>query len=133
MPAAKKENNYDEVLKNQKDYLQTSGIIYSIKLSFKAMGKNVFDLFPLDSSKEHKNLSNKLSRIQLPVIKFPNYLFLVSFIFIKYYQYSIKPNYYRVLSVNVKIMHCLFRWVEVGGMLLAECFFSITYHVTQKS
>lgn len=93
MPAAKKENNYDEVLKNQKDYLQTSGIIYSIKLSFKAMGKNVFDLFPLDINKEHKNLPNKLSRIQLLVIKFPNYLFSVTFIFIKYYQYSIKPNY----------------------------------------
>lgn len=92
MPAAKKENNYDEVLKNQKDYLQTSGIIYSVKLTFKAMGKNGFDLFPLDISKEHKNLSNKLSRIQLLVIKFPNYLFSVTLIFIKYYQYSIKPN-----------------------------------------
>lgn len=80
MPAAKKENNYDEILKNQKDYLQTSGIIYSIKFIFKAMGKNVFDLFPLDISKEHKILSNKLSRIQLLVIKFPSYLFLVTFI-----------------------------------------------------
>lgn len=44
------------------------------------MGKNIFDLFPLDISKEHKILSNKVSSIQLPIIKFPNHLFLVTFI-----------------------------------------------------
>lgn len=54
MPAAKKENNYDEVLKYQKNYLQTSEIIYFTKSIFKATGKNAFDLFPLDIGKEYK-------------------------------------------------------------------------------
>lgn len=132
MPAAKKENNYDEILKNQKDYLQTPGIIYSIKFIFKAMGKNVFDLFPLDISKEHKILSNKLSRIQLLVIKFPSYLFLVTFISSSTTNTQLNQTIKRVLSVNVKVMYHLFRWAGVVGMLLAVCFFPITYSVTQK-
>lgn len=76
----RKEKNYDEILKNQKHCLQTSGIIYSINFIFKALGKSAFDLFPLDISKEHKIISNKLSRIQLLIFKLPNHLFLVTFI-----------------------------------------------------
>lgn len=52
----------------------------SIKFISKAVGKSAFDLFPLDISKEHKILSNKLSGIQLGVIKFSNHFFLATFI-----------------------------------------------------
>lgn len=98
-----RKKNYDEILKNQKHCLQTSGIIYSISFICKAMDKSAFDLFPLDISKEHKVISNKLSRILLLIIKLPNHLFLVTLILSRTINAQLNHTE-RALSVHVKIM-----------------------------
>lgn len=127
----KEKKNHDEVLKNQKHYLQTSGIIYSIKFVFKAIGKNAFDLFPLNISKEHKIISNKLSRIPLVVIKFPyHFMFLVTLIL--WSTTNVQLNYTESIICKCESDVVLFTWFEAAGMLLTVCFFPTTYYATQQ-
>lgn len=66
------------------------------------MGKSAFDSFPLDISKEHKIISNTLSRIQLLIIKFSNHLFLVTLVLSRTINAQLNHTE-RALSVNVKI------------------------------
>lgn len=79
MPAEKKENNCNDILlKNTEGFPEMSAIIYSFKLIFEAMCGTAFDIFWLDSYKEHNIISNKLKKSCLIVVKFLNHLFWVT-------------------------------------------------------